>query len=135
MLVEGLRSLEVPRETSEIEAERIARRVARGVRFLKITEWPVTGDRFGLRRTQHAQEVYAAAAGLLAEGGVEIEVHQFSEPRQQSQAGNGFAYWHAWEEPGDQVFVKSIDGEEVRRERIPQTMKGHLARLYPPEEG
>lgn len=132
---EGLKIFQDERSQEEIEAARIVRRVARSVRHDRM-KWPVRGDLFNVRRTSHPTEVYAmAAARLLEEEGIEIEVHSMTEHFERNHSN-----WltttptSSYDKDLDSVFVMSVDGEDIWHERMPRCYDNHVAQVYPPEE-
>lgn len=120
------------RSPEEIESDRIARRVLRSVARHK-PDWQVRGGLFNVSRTTHTPEVYATAAALLGDMGVDMEVHRLNEHFTRVWVGPGGSGVHIWDEPVDRVVVKSVGGQPVPRERIPQTERNHLERIHPPE--
>lgn len=130
---EGLRKFQDARGQEEVEAARIVRRVARSVRRNRM-EWPVRGGPLGVGRTRHDPAVYAMAAAGLQARGITAEFHSLEEHRERTCYAGTLTVTSSYEYLGDKAFVKDVDGEEVRRERIPQTMQGHVERLFPPEE-
>ncbi len=135
MRIETLRRLDT-RTQEEIEADNIERQVLGGV---KRSQWniPLYGGFLNLVRRSYDVDACAAAAALLAEHGIEIEVHQFKEPIAaaiQGLASVAGADVSSAEVIGERATVKSIDGKRVPRERIPQTEYGWVGRVYPPEE-